>query len=100
LVPAPVVHGADAAFAALAAADGDGVVAAVEVCFVEGAELGDAQAGAPGHDGERAEAAAFGRVGDGAEEGDDLLDADRLGWVLAALVAGRSAGGEAGEGGG
>lgn len=100
LVPCPGVHGADAAFAAFAAADGDGVVAAVQVGFFEVAEFGDAESGAPADDDECAEAAAGGRVaGDGAEEGDDVFDAGRFGRVLAALVAGRSAVREVGVGG-
>jgi hypothetical protein len=65
---------------------------------LEGECLADPQACSPEQHNQCAQPLAEGIVGNGSHDGDDLLDRRRVGRVLLALVAGRSAAVIAGHG--
>jgi hypothetical protein len=81
LLPCPLVHADFAAPLALTAANEQRAAAVVEVGLVERESLANAQAGAPVHHDQAAQAAALRAVAGGAHDGDDLLDRGRVGGI-------------------
>ena len=90
LLPAPLVHAELAAFAALAVADQQRAAPGVEVVLCERERFVDAQAAAPEHDDQRAQAPPVAVPPGEAHHRDDLLDRRRVGRVAHALVARRT----------
>jgi hypothetical protein len=99
-LPGPVVHADLAAAAALAAPHQQRAAARIQVGLGERERLVDAQAGAPEHDDQAAQAAAVDAVAGVAHHGDDLLDRRRVRGVAHPLVARRPAGVELRQRGG
>jgi hypothetical protein len=95
---APVVHAHLTAPAALAAPHQQRSAARVEVGLGERERLTDAQASAPEHDDQAAQAAAADTVTGVAHHGDDLLDGGWVRGIADPLVARRAAGVELRQG--
>jgi hypothetical protein len=92
LFEGPVVDADLAAAAALAAPYQQRAATRVQVGLGERERLADAQAGAPQHDDQAAQAAAVNAVAGAAHDGHDLLDRRRIRRVAHSLVARRAAG--------
>ena len=90
VLPAPVVHADLAPTAALAVADQQRAAPGVEVVLCERERFVDAQAAAPEHDDQRAQAPPVAVLPGKAHDRDDLLDRRRVGRVALALIARRT----------
>jgi hypothetical protein len=69
----------------------DGASAWVQVAFVQGERLADAQPGAPRHDDQATQPHGVRIVACGAHDRDDLLDRRRISRIPQALIAWRTA---------